>query len=90
MSPDRTSLAANHMLQVRPVSLKPEPHKGCGGSGAESSVIFDNLISVQVEFLPLRCRGERVSPAVATDHQSAKRGSKAVTWNPTRNPVERS
>ena len=37
-------------------------------------MIFDNFISVQVQFLPLRCRGDSISPAVATDHQSAKRG----------------
>ena len=35
---------------------------------------FDNFTSVQVSFLPLRCRGKSVPPAVATDHQSAKRG----------------
>ena len=53
-------------------------------------MIFDNFISVQVQCLPLRCRGDSISPAVATDQQSAKRGSKAVTRNPTGNPVERS
>ena len=53
-------------------------------------MLFDNFIFVQVQFLPLKCRGESLSPAVATDHQSAKRGEKAVTWNPTRNPVEQS
>jgi hypothetical protein len=53
-------------------------------------VIFDNFISVQVQFLPLRCRGDGISPAVATDHQSAERGSKAVTRHLTGNPVERS
>ena len=58
------------------------------GSGDQS--IFDNFISVQVEFLPLRCRGESVSPAGATDHQSAQRGEKAVPQHPTGNPVEQS
>ena len=53
-------------------------------------MIFDNLLSVQVSFLPLRCRGESLSPAVATDHQSAKRGEKAVPQHPTGNPVEQS
>jgi hypothetical protein len=46
-------------------------------------LIFDNLIFVQVKLLLLRCRGHSVSPAVATDHQSAKRGEKAVTRNRT-------
>jgi hypothetical protein len=53
-------------------------------------VIFDNFISVQGPFLPLRCRGDRLSPAVATDHQSAERGEQAVTRNPTGHAVERS
>jgi hypothetical protein len=58
------------------------------GIGSEDQLIFDNFIAVQVKFLPLRCRGDRRSPAVATDHQPAERGSKAVTRNPTGNPVE--
>ena len=53
-------------------------------------MIFDNFISVQVQFLPLRCRGDGISPAVAIDHPSAERGSQAVTRNPPGNPVERS
>ena len=53
-------------------------------------MIFDNFISVQVPFLPLRCGGECISPAVATEHQSAKRGSQVVTRNPTGNPIEHS
>ena len=53
-------------------------------------MISDNFISVQVQFLPLRCRGDSVSPWVATDHQSQKRGEKAVTQNPSENPVEQS
>src|SRR5712692_8324482 len=56
--------------------------------GDRESRSFDNFISVQVQFLPLRCRGDSVSPAVATDHQSAKRGEKAVTQHPSGNPVE--
>jgi hypothetical protein len=51
-------------------------------------LIFDNFLSVQVSFLPLTCRGESLSPAGATDHQSAKRGYKAVTQHPTEHPVE--
>jgi hypothetical protein len=50
--------------------------------------IFDHFLSVQVSFLPLTCRGESLSPAVATDHQSAQRGEKAVTQHPTEHPVE--
>ena len=53
-------------------------------------MISENFISVQVQCLPLRCRDESVSPWGATDHQSHKRGEKAVTWNPIRNPVEQS
>ena len=58
--------------------------------GSVDQSIFDNFLSVQVQFLPLRWRGESISPTVATDHQSVKRGEKAVTWHPTRNPVEQS
>jgi hypothetical protein len=52
--------------------------------------VFDNLNDVQVEFLPLRCRGESAFPTVATDHQSVKREGKAVTQTPTANPAEQS
>jgi hypothetical protein len=38
------------------------------------ALIFDNFNSVQVEFLPPRCRADSISPEVATDHQSSKRG----------------
>ena len=78
----------NHRLQVRSVSLKPESYKGSGGYGAENPRLCANSICVQVPFLPLWCRDERVSPAVATDPQSAKRGSQAVTRHPTGTPVE--
>ena len=53
-------------------------------------MIFDNFISVQVSFLPPRCRADSVASGVATDPQSPKRGSKAVTRNPTGNPAEQS
>ena len=58
------------------------------GRGSLDHSIFDNFLFVQVQFLPLRCREASVSPAVATDHHSAKRGDKAVPWNPTRTPAE--
>jgi hypothetical protein len=58
--------------------------------GSVEHALYDNFIFVQVQCLPLRCRGECISPVVATDHQSAKRGSKAVPQNPTENPVEQS
>jgi hypothetical protein len=35
---------------------------------------FDNFDSVQVEFLPPRCRADSIPPEVATDHQSSKLG----------------
>ena len=35
-----------------------------------------------------RCRGNSITPTVATGHQSVKRGEKAVTANLTSNPVE--
>jgi hypothetical protein len=44
------------------------------GIGSEDHLIFDNFLFVQVQFLPLRCRDESISPTVATDHQSVKRG----------------
>lgn len=37
----------NEALQVRSVSLKPQPNKQWG-KGSEDQLIFDNLISVQV------------------------------------------
>jgi hypothetical protein len=52
--------------------------------------LFDNCTFVQVKFLPPKCRDDSASPTVATDHQSVKRGGKAVTRNPTGNPVEQS
>jgi hypothetical protein len=53
-------------------------------------MIFDNCISVQVKFLPCKCRSDGISLEVATDHQSSKQGSKVVTRNPTGNPIEHS
>ena len=67
-------VTAGSTRQVRSVSLKPEPSQRLWGIGSIDRTIFDNSISVQVQFLPLRCRGDSISPAVATDHQSAKRG----------------
>ena len=48
------------------------------------------VIAVQGQCLPLRWRGEGLSPWGATDHQSPKRGEKVVTQSPTENPVEQS
>ena len=53
-------------------------------------LIFDTFNSVQVEFLPPRCRADSLSPEVATDHHSSKRGYMGVTRKPTGNPPSQS
>jgi hypothetical protein len=45
--------------------------------------IFDNLISVQVQFLPPKCKVDRIASGVVTDPQAPQRGEKAVTRNPS-------
>lgn len=49
---------------------------------------LDNLVIVRVQVPLPRCRGNSITPTVATSHQSVKRGEKAVTGSLIWNPVE--
>jgi len=62
-------------------------HKLSGiGSEDYMALIFDNCNAVQGQCLPPRCRADSISPEVATDQQSSKRGYMGDTRNPTGNP----
>jgi hypothetical protein len=59
-----------------------------GGLRNKDRLIVDNYRGVQVQFLSCRCRSERLSLAVATDHHSSKPGSTVGTRTPTGNALE--
>jgi len=65
--------------------LRAVPQKWPSGQGlgAQTVKVFDNL-ALCAGVIPVTSdAGVTLYPAVATDHQSVKRGTKAVTRNPT-------
>ena len=73
----RTGGAAPRRLPVTTVPL---------GRGISEQGIVENCLVVPGSCLPLRCRGERLAPGVATDHPSLTRGYQAVTQHAPGNP----
>jgi hypothetical protein len=44
--------------------------------GDKDHLVLDNLVFVQVKFLPSRCLSESVFPTIATDYQYCEAGIK--------------